>query len=248
MNGIRAIPTSRAYWGLKADQVLNRVFEQTQPIEVEVCDTSPALTAAPSPQVHQISRINRLEPNPWLLPTAASLILMVLAGMAVLLLGAWNSSQQAIREERNLLLLERLRSLGPGNPAAPADPAPSQAKATGDAGELPPPPPGEPWMEELASLPASTAPKAAVLRVPLNDRIANPAPAAGGASTPELVGVVQVPGQGGSAIFQIGASSTSAAVGESIGSTGWRLRSASGDSVILEKGGEQRRVSISSGF
>jgi len=50
------------------------------------------------------------------------------------------------------------------------------------------------------------------------------------------VGVVQVPGQSESAIFQIG------------GSAGWRLRSASGDTAVIEKGGEQRRVSISSGF
>jgi hypothetical protein len=37
-------------------------------------------------------------------------------------------------------------------------------------------------------------------------------------------------------------------VGESIGSSGWRLRSASGDTAVIEKGGEQRRISISSGF
>jgi hypothetical protein len=59
--------------------------------------------------------------------------------------------------------------------------------------------------------------------------------------------VVQAPGHSGAAIFQIGNSSTSAAVGESIGSSGWRLRSANGDSAVIERGGEQRRVSISSG-
>jgi murein DD-endopeptidase MepM/ murein hydrolase activator NlpD len=69
-----------------------------------------------------------------------------------------------------------------------------------------------------------------------------------GGNVPHLVGVVQVPGQSGSAIFQLGGSSTSAAVGESIGSSGWRLRSASGDTAVIEKGGEQRRISISSGF
>jgi hypothetical protein len=116
-------------------------------------------------------------------------------------------------------------------------------------------------MEELATLPASSAPAADVLKVPINSRITSPAPAAtgsasipggsassGGGNAPQLVGVVQVPGQSGSAIFQLGGSSTSAAVGESIGSSGWRLRSASGDSAVIEKGGEQRRISISSGF
>lgn len=158
-----------------------------------------------------------------------------------------------------MLLIERLRTMGPGT-AAPANEA-TQAAAgekAGEEGALPPPPPGEPWMEELATLPASNAPAADVLKVPVNSRITSPAPAATGtgsagvgsssSSAPQLVGVVQVPGQNGSAIFQIGGSSTSAAVGESIGSSGWRLRSASGDSAVIEKGGEQRRVSISSGF
>jgi hypothetical protein len=46
----------------------------------------------------------------------------------------------------------------------------------------------------------------------------------------------------------VGGSSTSAAVGESIGGSGWRLRSASGDSAVIERGGQVRRISISSGF
>jgi type II secretory pathway component PulC len=70
----------------------------------------------------------------------------------------------------------------------------------------------------------------------------------GGTAVPELVGVVQAAGKGGSAIFQMGGSSTSAAVGEAIGSTGWRLQEASGDSVVIERNGEQQRVSISGGF
>jgi hypothetical protein len=57
-----------------------------------------------------------------------------------------------------------------------------------------------------------------------------------------------MPGKGGSAIFQIDGSSTSASVGESIGGTGWRLQSASGDSVVLERDGQQQRVSISGGL
>ena len=181
---------------------------------------------------------------------------MVMAGMALAVLGLWNQSQQAIRQERNMLLIERLRTMGPGTTPAQAN-EPAQAAAavgSGEDGRLPPPPPGEPWMEELATLPASSAPATDVLKVPVNGRITSPAPAAtgsasgGGGSTPQLVGVVQVPGQSGSAIFQLGGSSTNAAAGESIGSSGWRLRSASGDSAVIEKGGEQRRVSISSGF
>ena len=178
-----------------------------------------------------------------------------------------------------MLLIERLRTMGPGTTPTQANEPAQAASAVGAGGdgELPPPPPGEPWMEELATLPASSAPAADVLKVPINSRLTSPAPAAtgsastpggsassgagnsgagnsgggnsgGGGNAPQLVGVVQVPGQSGSAIFQLGGSSTSAAVGESIGSSGWRLRSASGDTAVIEKGGEQRRISISSGF
>ena len=63
-------------------------------------------------------------------------------------------------------------------------------------------------------------------------------------NSPLLLGVVQVPGQSGSAIFKNGGSSISAAVGERIGSSGWRLQSASGDSAVIERHGISRRVTI----
>lgn len=306
MSPVRGIPTSRAYWELKAEQVLNRVFEPEKPIEVEVCDTPAAFSNAgsipvelhdlpPAPAKQPTSKpkqasakrqppragsaLQRLADQvgrqPTLLLAGASVTVMVVAaGMALAVLGLWNQSQQAIRQERNMLLIERLRTMGPGTTPAQANEPAQAASAVGAGGdgELPPPPPGEPWMEELATLPASSAPATDVLKVPINSRLTSPAPAAtgsastpggsassgagnsgggnngGGGNAPQLVGVVQVPGQSGSAIFQLGGSSTSAAVGESIGSSGWRLRSASGDTAVIEKGGEQRRISISSGF
>ena len=48
MSPVRGIPTSRAYWELKAEQVLNRVFEPEKPIEVEVCDTPAAFSGTGS--------------------------------------------------------------------------------------------------------------------------------------------------------------------------------------------------------
>ena len=283
MSPVRGIPTSRAYWELKAEQVLNRVFEPEKPIEVEVCVTPAAFSNAgsipvelhdlqPAPAKQPTSKPKQASANrrqPSLLLAGASVTVMVVAGMALAVFGLWNQSQQAIRQERNMLLIERLRTMGPGTTPAQANEPAQAASAVGAGGdgELPPPPPGEPWMEELATLPASSALAADVLKVPINSRLTSPAPAAtgsastpggsassgagnsgGGGNAPQLVGVVQVPGQSGSAIFQLGGSSTSAAVGESIGSSGWRLRSASGDTAVIEKGGEQRRISISSGF
>jgi hypothetical protein len=63
-----------------------------------------------------------------------------------------------------------------------------------------------------------------------------------------LVGVVAAAGRASSAIFQVGSVSTSVGVGEAIGTSGWKLRSASGDMAEIEQGGIVRRVSISNGF
>lgn len=198
------------------------------------------------------------------------------AGSTVLVWRGWTQASIALQQERTLQLLERLRSVGPLGGAEPGATAAATAQPPGQAVDgsangLPPPPPEEAWVQELEPLESSSRASAAPpLRVPVSGTItrgapsapAMPAPASGyGPSgdggrpstgvekgSPELVGVVQVPGQNGSAIFQMGGSSTSASVGEAIGSTGWRLRSANGNSVVIERNGQQQRVSISGGF
>jgi hypothetical protein len=283
----RGIPTSRAYWELKAEQMLNRVFTPEAPIEVEIIEppisgvARQSTTEASDPEWTQTSRKPNaatsqapqrqrsghalaalLQRRPELLPISVAAAGLSTALVTVTVASYWNSQQQALRQERNLVLLERLRALGPGgpDPAAAAGSAPGEA-AAGDG--LPPPPPNEPWMEELAQLPAGSAPTADVLRVPMTPAISKPAPASAGGTSPgfasasggggseglpQLVGVVQIPGRSGAAIFQIGGTSTNASVGESIGGSGWRLRAASGDTAVIERGGQVRRISISSGF
>ncbi|QVL52850.1 MAG: hypothetical protein KFB97_16030 [Cyanobium sp. M30B3] len=280
MSPVRAIPTSRAYWELRAEQVLNRVFAPEAPIDVEVRQTPAA--AAPAPPAGEAAS-RRAAPagkptgmpiaDTWLL-VGISLLVTLTTGFTLLGLTLWQQSQQAIRQERSMLLVERLRSLGPavappapelGSPGQPSPNLQGQPQASQAAGGLPPPP-VEPWMEELATLPPSSAPSAQVLQVPMSRRVTSPAPAATASPTPatpappaparaepaanlpQLVGVVQVPGQPASAIFQVQGSSTSAATGESIGNSGWRLQSASGDAAVIERQGVQQRISISSGF
>jgi hypothetical protein len=230
----RGIPTSRAYWELKAEQMLNRVFSSEAPIVVEVVEPN-ATPAAAAPTGH-----TRHLPI-WV--TAAACATALATAAAAML---WSGQQQALRQERNLMLLERIRSLGP---------ATAKAQPQADPDEHLPPPPQEPWMEELAQLPAAGAPQATVLKVPFTPTIGAGAPTAppplpseSGTNLPLLVGVVQSQGRSASAIFQIGGSSTSAAVGESIAGSGWRLRSASGDTAVIERAGQQRRLSISGGF
>jgi len=119
----------------------------------------------------------------------------------------------------------------------------------------------------LTQLPGALLPgtrQSEVLRVPVRGPLNRPAPPATGSaasaspavrqapaaqgSAPELVGVVQVAGRPGSAIFQLGTNSTNALVGELIGSSGWRLVATAADSAVIERGGLQRRIAISSGF
>ena len=148
-----------------------------------------------------------------------------MAGLILCALGSglglyqgWSSAQRQLRLERNARLLSDLRNLTPNK-----EPATSEV--------LPPPPPEEAWITQLPPLPALPSESAA------------PAEA-----LPELVGVVQIPGQRGSAIFQQGKSSSNALIGEQIGSSGWRLVSIQSDGAVIERSGVRRRVSIGAGF
>ncbi len=285
MSPSQATPRSRIYWELKADQVLNEVFNQAanQAAQTSTHQTSSYQASAQQDSAHQ-DRIDRAIEVEVLEPAAlkatrppvhwqaspGQLLVFSAIGMAGLLvagigLGLWSQSLQTLRQEQNLLLLERLRNFGPAGSAQISDAAVPKAEPVPVAGQATsaelPPPPNEPWMQQLASLPGGQT--AAVQSLPAtvlpNDQIAKPAPAvtllppaaaikpAGGSigSTPLLMGVVQAPGHGATAIFQIGGNSSTAAVGELIGDTSWRLRSASSDSVLIERSGEQRRLSIS---
>jgi hypothetical protein len=200
---------------------------------------------------------------------------LVAALGAVLLVQQWTGLQRSLSQERSLLLVERLRSLGPASaegaspqvnatpPAPVLDPAPAPAAASRNVAfdGLPPPPPEEPWMQQLSSLPPSNEGRAPLLRVPLSPRLAAVAPAATGASPPpsaprrdrpsgplpQLVGLVGAPGRSGSAIFQVGDASINVNVGESIGGSGWRLRAADAESALIERGSEVRRIAIVTG-
>ena len=107
-----------AYWELRAEQVLNRVFEPEKPIEVEFCDSP---RQAPLQAVEPTLVINPLPSHrakPGLLLAVTSGAVVVATGAALVVLGLWNQSQQAIQQERNMLLIERLRNMGPSSGAA----------------------------------------------------------------------------------------------------------------------------------
>ncbi|MFM7312327.1 MAG: hypothetical protein ACKO0M_04030, partial [Cyanobium sp.] len=204
--------------------------------------------------------------TPWQIagvPVSPKLALACSGGLACLALGTsaslwlgWNQASADLRQERTIRLIEGIRGLDGGDGAARAAATTAKADKPGEAADgLPPPPPNEPWIEDLGQLDGQGGGGgggAAPLQVPVNGTLRAPAPVASaaaaspgpatpppplpatgsaGGSSPELVGVVQIPGKPGSAIFQVGGSSTNASSGESIGSSGWRLVSTSGDSA-----------------
>jgi hypothetical protein len=202
--------------------------------------------------------------------TAAGL---VSASSGVLALSQWNHFQESLQQERSLLLVERLRNFGPAAQATP--PAPALAPPSGMTpmasspqtdvkpltqaysqvaasaeNDLPPPPPQEPWIEQLGELPRPQR-NAPILRVPVSPKLAAAAAPTRTSQPPGplplLVGVVGAPGKAGSAIFQMGGSTSTVSVSEPIGSSGWRLRSTDGDSVLIEHDGDVRRIAIGSG-
>jgi hypothetical protein len=203
---------------------------------------------------------------------------LITATGGMVAVGQWSRFQESLQQERNLLLVERLRSLGPAaqpvatpepptlaappSPLAPGsatsgeggpDPALATAAAGGETSELPPPPPQEPWIEQLGELPKPQR-SAPLLRVPVSPKLAaatteaaRPRRTTPPGPLPLLVGVVGSPGKPGSAIFQMGGSTSTVGVGEAIGSSGWRLSSTDGEGVLIDHGGDVRRITIGSG-
>jgi hypothetical protein len=261
LSASRPTNTSRAYWELKAEQVMDRVFEnagRTSAAPLHSQRSAPTQPQPPSAAEQEPIEVEVREARwrwpgrqlrPWQLAATAFAGCALLGGMG--LWHGWSEARNDLRQERNLRLLEGIRNLE-------STPTITDAAAPNPAGDgLPPPPPSEPWIEELGQLEGGSPTAVAPLQVPLNGTLQAPAPpatasaaapASAAAATPELLGVVQIPGKPGSAIFQLGGSSTNALVGEMIGGSGWKLVSTSGDSAVIERGGASRRVSISSGF
>ncbi|WP_286187836.1 pilus assembly protein PilZ [Synechococcus sp. A15-28] len=209
------LPTSRAYWNLRAEQVMDKVFDQDAlnssrpnhliPVDVDVHEPPPPTPPAPAATTT----------TPWLL--------LIVSGIAVAgavnigwLISSLLQSRSQLDQERNLLMLERLQA----EASTPAEPEPEWMASLE--------PPAPPSSLGLALSPA--APE--LLPIPTLTPM------------PQLTGVVQGPGGNSSAIFQLGTTSLSAGIGESIGSSGWRLDSISSGGAVISQHGQQRTLSV----
>ena len=160
-----------------------------------------------------------------------SLLVLTLMGvLGTLTLGLqWWNAQQALQKERNLALIEKLRQRALETKPADATTAVQEAQEPIQA-------PSTIQQLEPVTIPIrSQSPPEAAALVP---------------ATPEplLVGVVHSGGGQGSAIFQLGDQSLSAAPGESIGNSGWSLRSVTANGAVIERGGSLRSLSVGGAF
>jgi hypothetical protein len=195
----------------------------------------PSGSRAESPRAEPLSALPSASPKPPRLSTPVALVIgltlvSAVAGLfSMLLWRSWMEARQDLHQERQLLVLERLRQLGPLSAPNPTLTAPPPQPAP----QLPPANPEPGWFEPVAPIrvPVPTARPAAQAPAPL--------------PLPELLGVVQVPGRGGTAIFNTTTGSITAAVGETIGSSGWQLQSVGTDQVQVSHQGLVRSLSLS---
>ena len=101
--------------------------------------------------------------SPWQIagvPVSPKLAIACSGGLACLALGTsatlwlgWNQASADLRQERTIRLIEGIRGLNPADAASPAATTTAKADKPGHSADgLPPPPPNEPWIEDLGQL------------------------------------------------------------------------------------------------
>ena len=192
------------------------------PVEVAVHEPIQPPTTPMSPQVAaQVAA----QGSRWQTP--------LLTGIAVagLLSSGWllfdlQRSARTLERERNMALVERLR-------ATEKAIAPTPEPATVDR------------LKPL-TLPIHSLPMPPVAVAPSGITATEGAPI--GLPLPVLTGVLQSPGGRSSAIFQLNNASVSAAIGESLGSSGWTLESVGESSAVIRNNGQVRTLSVGGVF
>ena len=226
------ITRSRAFWNLRAEQVMDQVFMKSDStlhaVRVAVDPDQP-------PRRNESGTTRQQQKRNGLLISAT-----VMAGLglssSLWLAHNWQRSLQALNRERDLQMIERLRHLPvntQANQASKADTAPAPANATIASAELQP----------LTIPLAGTLPIPNAIPSPEEDAALLMAPA-----EPLLVGVVHAGGGQGSAIFQLDQLSLSASPGEAIGNSGWQLRSVQTNGAVIERDGDVRNLSVGGAF
>ena len=229
-------PTSHAYWTLRAEQVLDRVFDNTSestsqsspsnrhlvPVEVAVHEP---IQPSTFPIGVQVAPQVAAQGSRWQTPLLTGIAVAGLMRRGWLLFDLQRSAR-TLERERNVALVERLRATEKAIP-----PAPKPATV----GRL-----------EPLTLPIQSLPMPPVAVAPSGITATEGAPI--GLPLPLLTGVMQSPGGLSSAIFQLNNTSVSAAIGESLGSSGWTLESVGESSAVIRNNGQMRTLSVGGVF
>ncbi|ABB36274.1 hypothetical protein [Synechococcus sp. CC9605] len=217
------VPTSRAYWNLRAEQVMDNVFDRgtatapTQPGVVPVnVDVHEPTTKPSEPR-------ERRSPSTWLLPLISGIAVTGVIGSAWLVSSLQRSRLQLERQQ-SAALIEQLREL-----VAAQESRAAETTTFEDASIA------------IQSLEPLTVPIQQPLTVePLgSDQALAPMP-----PVPQLTGVVKGPGGSSSAISQLGQGSVSAGIGEAIGSSGWVLTDVTDSGAVISRNGQSQTLSV----
>ena len=235
---------------------MNNVFETAalEPVEVAVHEHDIPSQPLARPAAEQPTPSKQADHQPAKSATGLITLLTVVAVSGTVssgwLLSHWQSSRDQLAQERSLLMLERLRNTSTQQQATTQQGIPRTAVVQPeDSAVLSPPPPEPAWMSELEPLTLEEAQLPAMATTPPATPITSTAiTATPSGPVPQLTGVVQGPGGNSSAIFQFGASSFSAGLGEAIGSSGWVLDSVGEAGAVIRRNGQRHNLAVGGVF
>ena len=235
---------------------MNNVFETAalEPVEVAVHEHDIPSQPLPRPAAEQPTPRKQADHQPAKSATGLITLLTVVAVSGTVssgwLLSHWQSSRDQLAQERSLLMLERLRNTSTQQQATTQQGIPRTAVAQPEgSAALSPPPPEPAWMSELEPLTLEESQLPAIATTPPATPITSTAiTATPSGPMPQLTGVVQGPGGNSSAIFQFGASSFSAGLGEAIGSSGWVLDSVGEAGAVIRRNGQRHNLAVGGVF
>ena len=217
------VPSSRAYWNLRAEQVMDNVFDRETVTVPSQPHLVPVDVDVHEPTTQPTEPSERRSPSTWLLP--------LISGIAVsgVICSAWlvsslQRSRLELERKQNAALIEQLRE---------------QVAAQENREE-------ETTTPEDASLAIqSLEPLIVPIQQPLTvEPLGSDQALAPMGPIPQLTGVVKGPGGSSSAIFQLGQGSVSSGIGEAIGSSGWVLSEVTDSGAVISRNGQRQTLSV----
>ena len=217
------VPTSRAYWNLRAEQVMDNVFDRETVTAPSQPHLVPVDVDVHEPTTKPSEPSERRSPSTWLLP--------LISGIAVagVICSAWlvsslQRSRLELERKQNAALIEQLRE------QVAAQENRAEETTTPEDASL-----------AIQSLEPLTVPiQQHLMLEPLgSDQALAPM-----GPIPQLTGVVKGPGGSSSAIFQLGQGSVSAGIGEAIGSSGWVLSEVTDSGAVISRNGQRQTLSV----